>query len=207
MGQKKKGALFTIIGVVLCVIFIPIIVVNFLLVVDSYRKPDALPGVFGISPAIVLSGSMEPAIHTGDFILIHRIDPLELQEGDVVCYLSSGKAVTHRIVSVSTGEAGAPQFITRGDANNAEDRLAVTADQVQGIWRGGRVGGLGSFILFMQSTTGMILFILCPLVLFILWDIWHRRRLDRAEAARTAQLETELAALRREKESVEAEKP
>ena len=29
---------------------------------------------------------------------------------------------------VSTGEDGAPQFITRGDANNAEDRLAVTAD-------------------------------------------------------------------------------
>ena len=79
----------------------------------------------------------------------------------------------------------------------AEDRLAVSADQVQGVWNGARVAGLGNAILFMQTAPGMVLFIVCPLALFFAWDIWRQRRLDKAEKARTAQLEAELAALRR----------
>lgn len=149
---------------------------------------------------------MEPAIQAGDLIFIRETDPSDLQKDDVICYLSSGKAITHRIAGITTGEDGKLQFVTRGDANNSEDQLPVSAGQIQGIWKGGRIGGLGNFILFMQSTTGMILFIVCPLLLFFLWDIWHRRRLDQAENARTKELEAELNALRAGKET-EKEKP
>ena len=72
----------------------------------------------------------------------------------------------------------------------------VSEQQIQGIWKGGRVEGMGDVILFMQSTIGMILFIICPLLLFFLWDIWRRHRMDKAEIARTAELEAELAALK-----------
>ena len=48
--------------------------------------------------------------------------------------------------------------------------------------------------------------LICPLLLFFLWDIWHRRRLDQAENARTKELEAELNALRAGKET-EKEKP
>lgn len=190
----------------MCIIFIPVIIINLILIVSSYTNPDEIPGVFGVKPAVVLSGSMEPTIQAGDLIFIRETDPNKLQKDDVICYLSSGKAITHRIADITTGEDGRLQFVTRGDANNAEDQLPVTADQVQGIWKGGRIGGLGNFILFMQSTTGMILFIVCPLLLFFLWDIWHRRRLDKAENARTKELEAELNALRAGKET-EKEKP
>nr|WP_072854307.1 signal peptidase I [Lactonifactor longoviformis] len=190
----------------MCIIFIPVIIINLILIVSSYTNPEEIPGVFGVKPAVVLSGSMEPTIQAGDLIFIRETDPNKLQKDDVICYLSSGKAITHRIADITTGEDGRLQFITRGDANNAEDQLPVTADQVQGIWKGGRIGGLGNFILFMQSTTGMILFIVCPLLLFFLWDIWHRRRLDKAENARTKELEAELNALRAGKET-EKEKP
>lgn len=194
--DKSRFSLTTAVGVLLCIIFIPIILANVLLIVNSYLHPDEMPGVLGIRPAVVLSGSMEPVIQTGDLIFLHDIDAAELKEGDVVCYLSSGKAVTHRIVGMTSDGEGERRYITQGDANNAEDRLAVTSGQIQGIWRGGRIGGLGDFILFMQTTTGMILFIICPLLIFLLWDIWRRRRLDKAEAIRTAQLEAELAALK-----------
>ena len=194
--DKSRFSLATAAGVLLCIIFIPIILANILLIVNSYLHPDEMPGVLGIRPAVVLSGSMEPVIQTGDLIFLHDIDADDLEEGDVICYLSSGKAVTHRIVGMTSDGEGERRYITQGDANNAEDRLAVTSGQIQGIWRGGRIGGLGDFILFMQTTTGMILFIICPLLIFLLWDIWRRRRLDKAEAIRTAQLEAELAALK-----------
>ena len=146
-------------------------------------------------------------IRVGDMIFIHNTDTALLKEGDVICYLSSGKAITHRIAGVTAGEEGEVRYVTRGDANNTEDRLPVTADQIQGIWKGGRIGGLGSMILFMQTTTGMILFIICPLLLFLLWDIWRRRRADQEEASHTAQLEAELAALKAERESREGRVP
>ena len=200
-SNRRQGRRFTasgVLGVVLCIVFIPLIVVNLVLIVSSYLKPDELPGVLGVKPAVVLSGSMDPAIQVGDLIFVNDCDPAALTEGDVVCYLSSGKAITHRIVSIAEGGDGQPPLVTKGDANNAEDRLAVSFDQVQGQWSGARVPGLGNAILFMQTPAGMILFIVCPLALFFAWDVWRRRRMDKAEAARAAQLEAELAALRRE---------
>ena len=200
-SNRRQGRRFTasgVLGVVLCIVFIPLIVVNLVLIVSSYLKPDELPGVLGVKPAVVLSGSMDPAIQVGDLIFVNDCDPAALKEGDVVCYLSSGKAITHRIVSIAEGDDGQPRLVTKGDANNAEDRLAVSFDQVQGQWSGARVPGLGNAILFMQTPAGMILFIVCPLALFFAWDVWRRRRMDKAEAARSAQLEAELAALRRE---------
>ncbi len=200
MSRKKLKILpGDIIGTLMCVVFIPIIVINLLLIVNSYRHPDELPGAFGLKPAVVLSGSMEPEIMTGDLILLHDTDPLKLGKGDVICYLSSGKAVTHRIVGVTTGDDGQPRYVTRGDANNAEDRLPVTPDQVQGIWKGARIGGLGNALLFMQTAAGMMIFVVLPIVLFVLWDIWRRHKLDKEEAARTAQLEAELEALKAER--------
>ena len=207
MNNEKKARIVpsAVVGIVLCVLFIPIILINLTLIVGSYIHPDELPGVFGVKPVVVLSGSMEPAIKTGDFILIRDTDPTSLQEGDVVCYLSSGTAVTHRIKSITAGEDGTLRFITQGDNNNAADQLSVAVDQVQGVWNGTRIGGLGNFILFMQTPIGMVLFIICPLLLFVLWDVWHRRRMDKAEADRTAALEAELAALKSGAEKVQEE--
>ena len=199
--NKRKISASDLVGLVLCVVFIPIIIINIILIASSYLNPSELPGVCGVKPAVVLSGSMEPTIQVGDLIFIRSTDPVTLQEGDVVCYLSSGKAITHRIVGVTEGEDGQPRYVTQGDANNAADRLAVTTDQVQGVWQGARIPQLGNAILFMQTTTGMLIFIICPLLLFFLWDIWRRHRLDKAEADRTAQLEAELAALKREKDA------
>ncbi|WP_270296633.1 signal peptidase I [Eggerthella sinensis] len=198
-GRARGISASGIVGLVLCIVFVPVILVNAALIAGSFLHPDELPGVFGVKPAVVLSGSMEPTIQTGDLIAVTDCDPTALHEGDVVCYLSSGKAITHRIASVTTGEDGQLRYVTQGDANNAADRLPVTVDQVQGVWNGMRLPGAGNAILFMQTPAGMVLFIVCPLALFFAWDVWRRRRLDKAEEARTAQLERELAALREER--------
>ena len=208
MSRDRKSSVRSVMGGILCVIFIPVIFINLTLIISTYTKPGEMPGVFGIKPVIVLSGSMEPVIQTGDMIFLHSTDPARLQTGDVICYLDSGQAITHRIVAVREGEDGQVRYITQGDGNNTADRKAVRADQVQGIWRGGKITGLGNGIMFMQSTTGMILFMICPLCLFILWDIWRRRELDRKEAKHRADLEAELYSYRaREKMGQEEKEP
>ncbi len=161
MSRDRKISVRSVMGGILCVIFIPVIFINLTLIISTYTKPGEMPGVFGIKPAIVLSGSMEPVIQTGDMIFLHSTDPARLQTGDVICYLDSGQAITHRIVGIREGEDGQVRYVTQGDGNNTADRQAVSADQVQGIWRGGKIPGMGSGIMFMQSAAGMILFMIC----------------------------------------------
>lgn len=208
MNEKKKRISFrSILNVLLCAILIPIILINLVLILRGYLHPEELPGIFGIKPAVVLSGSMEPTIKIGDLILVHSVDSASLKKGDVVCYLYSGKAVTHRILEITQDAEGRIQYVTQGDANNVRDDQAVRPEQIQGIYKGERFSGLGQAILFMQSTQGMVLFILCPLFLFLIWDLWRRRQLDQAEAKRTAKLEAELAALKAEKETAAKDQP
>ena len=81
-SNRRQGRRFTasgVLGVVLCIVFIPLIVVNLVLIVSSYLKPDELPGVLGVKPAVVLSGSMDPAIQVGDLIFVNDCDPAALK--------------------------------------------------------------------------------------------------------------------------------
>ena len=106
MSRDRKISVRSVMGGILCVIFIPVIFINLTLIISTYTKPGEMPGVFGIKPVIVLSGSMEPVIQTGDMIFLHSTDPARLQTGDVICYLDSGQAITHRIVGIREGEDG-----------------------------------------------------------------------------------------------------
>ena len=84
MSRDRKISVRSVMGGILCVIFIPVIFINLTLIISTYTKPGEMPGVFGIKPAIVLSGSMEPVIQTGDMIFLHSTDPARLQTGDVI---------------------------------------------------------------------------------------------------------------------------
>lgn len=200
---KSRSTALTVVGVILCIVFIPIIIINLTLIVKTYTQPDHIPDVFGIKPVICLSGSMSPEFNAGDLIFIKKVDTSTLEEGDVICYQSEGKAVTHRIMKVVT-EDGETKYITRGDANNAEDRLTVSQKDVEGQYMGTKVAGLGNGAMFMQSTTGMIVFIICPLVLFILYDIIRRKFTRKKETSEAAKLEEEVARLRAQVEEAKA---
>lgn len=198
---KDKGSrILNAVSVLLCLVLLPVIVFNLSLIVSRLIHPDDIPGFFGIKPVAVLSGSMEDTIMTGDLILIEPADTETLKEGDVICYLLSGQAVTHRIDEVLERGDGTRQYLTKGDANNTQDREAVTAEQIQGIWKGARYAGVGNFVLFLSSPAGMAIFIVCPIVALLVLDGWRRRKADRKEKARTAELEAEIARLKADQE-------
>lgn len=199
--MKEKGALLqkiiTVFSILLCVVFIPLLLVNVTLIAKSYIYPDQVPDFMGYKPFIVLSGSMEPGIMTGDMVFVKNTDTGNLQKGDVIAYKSGEAVITHRIIDVTT-ENGEVRYITQGDANDSPDQTSVKPSEVEGIYKG-RIAGAGKAAMFMQTTSGMIIFVVCPLILFILWDIVRRKMLDRKEVSRTRELEQELERLRAEK--------
>lgn len=206
-NKEKSGALqkvFNVLGVILCVIFIPIIIINVVMIVRSYTDTDSIPSVFGYSPVIVLSGSMSPEFEAGDMILIKKTDPETLKVGDVICYLEEEVAVTHRIIEIQN-DGGTTYYITRGDANNTEDATPVTPAQVQGKYTDMHFAKLGDFAMFLQSTPGMLIFIGGPILLFLLWDIFRRVLTSRRMAGEQRKLQAESAGRQQEMEAMEQE--
>lgn len=199
----------TVLGIVLCVILIPILVLNMTLIVKGTLDDTRPPSISGITPLVVLSGSMDDgsidAIQTGDLILVKEVDPTNLKENEVVAFMEDGYAVTHRIVEVK-GSGKNVTYVTRGDANNVDDSIPLEPENVIGQYFF-RIGGLGDFVLYLQTTSGMILFVGLPLLLFIIYDVIRRHMFTKSEQAKQEQLRKELEELKRRPQQVNAYKP
>jgi len=97
-----------------------------------------VPKVTGGMSLTVLTGSMEPGIAPGDMVVTKGItaDNVDtLRKGDIITFLpfpDDPTLVTHRIVNV-VALADGPGFVTRGDANNANDPWGPMTDtQIRG---------------------------------------------------------------------------
>ncbi|NLO20742.1 MAG: signal peptidase I, partial [Syntrophomonadaceae bacterium] len=110
-------------------------------------------------------------------------------------------AVTHRVTEV-VQEEGQISFLTKGDANVGSDASVITPDMLEGKYLG-RVGGLGRLAIFLQTPMGLLIFVVTPLLLFIVYDMVMRSRRGR-KSSREAELEAELEALRAAQTSDEA---
>lgn len=145
-AKAKRNAvvhrIFTIVGIVLCVILIPILIINCVMIVKSFMNPEEVPGVFGYKPMIVLTDSMFPVIEKGDIIISEEIDPKKVEIGDVISFKDpvsfNGKddfsVVTHRVVDITKDEEGKLLFITKGDFNNTYDKEPVPAANLVGVY-------------------------------------------------------------------------
>jgi len=87
---------------------------------------------------VVATGSMEPEIKTGSFILIESVDPDDVRIGDVLTFRSSdptvpnGMPVTHKVVGISTDKHGTRCFTTKGTANDKQDDYPVYDRDIYG---------------------------------------------------------------------------
>ena len=112
-------------------------VLSTLIVIAVVALAILLAGVriVGLTPYVVLSGSMEPNYHTGSLIYDKKVDPFTLKEGDVITFMvSEDTLATHRIVGVvpDEDEPGTIRFRTKGDANDSEDGTLVHYKNVVG---------------------------------------------------------------------------
>lgn len=197
--KAGSNRVLTAVGVALCVIFGFLLVCNLTIIIKGALFPKKPPSVLGLTPMVVLSGSMsgeaEDHIEVGDLVFVGRAAPEELEVGDVIAYMNGGATVTHRITAIDTNTDGDLLFTTKGDANNAEDTTPVTEEQLVGIYRW-RIPKVGDFALFLQTPLGMLLFVGVPVLAFLIYDIIRRQRYANRENRRTAELEAELERLR-----------
>lgn len=193
MKEKQKrtagNKALNIIGFILCLLMLPIVIVNMTLFIQSLIQPDVPPNFMGYTPLIVSSGSMTPSFDVTDMVIVKTPEnAADLADGEVVCYLSGNSLTTHRIVGRETSDEGHMVYVTQGDANNAPDRVRVNPSQIIGVYKT-HIPKLGKFALFMQTPTGIILFVVLPLLaMFIIFRIIDNRRYKALMKEKEAQL-------------------
>ena len=71
--------------------------------------------LFGYSLFEVATGSMKPTIQIGDVVIVKITK--DVNENDIIVYIDGDDIITHRLVEKSENN-----IVTRGDANNSEDK-------------------------------------------------------------------------------------
>lgn len=214
-----KQKVFTILGIVFCALLLPLLIMNVVMIINSYVNKDEAPSIGKYVPFIVQSGSMSGVIEGGDIIITKKIEAKDVEVGDIITFYdpkgNGTSVVTHRVFKIETKD-GKLVFTTVGDVvlnENIEQYGSVEAipqeifnsiveivpeDKVISEYAF-RIPLLGSVSLFMSTIPGFIVCVLLPLLLLIGYDIIRRKINDKANQQDTSALLAELEALRAEK--------
>ena len=201
MGKVKKvllGILDTIsVLIIICSIAV-------LLTVVFTKKGDA-PNFLGFSLFRVMTGSMEPEIPVDALIVVKQTDATLLAEGDVITFYSRdpslhGEVNTHRILRIENDEDGETVFVTKGDANNVEDRYPTLQEDLIGkvVYSS---AGMGKLVRLISNPLIFIPLIVIPLILIL-----GRNVLDSIRLAKKLAREEEEAAVREAIEEIRQKK-
>lgn len=135
-------------------------------VVAVFLILSVVPIKGGYKTLVVLSGSMEPKIHTGSIVAIKP--EKEYNVGDVITFGENTKTkapTTHRIFEIKD-DNGTKTYTTKGDANNAPDQKPVTQSEIIGKVLFS-VPYVGYGVAATQKPIGFMLIIIVPAVIII----------------------------------------
>lgn len=174
------------------------------------KDDQHVSNLFGYTPLVVRSDSMQPTFAAGDLIFIHTCDTTTLKEGDIICFhtiIENQYALnTHRIESIE-GTGAIRSYTTIGDNNQGiTDTHVISDGDIVGKYVG-HIKGAGKVMDFISSSVGFLVVIVLPMLIFFIYQVYHlimiSIRLKNEVAIETAK-EVELAKLKA-REAAEAE--
>ena len=194
----------------LMIIIIPFFVLS---LVNKFSGNVTMIGNKGI--IVVATGSMSQKNEANDYIITNNLDNQfdaysviviekleyegQLKLYDVISYINDeGINVIHRIIGYEFGGDGRVRYVTRGDSNNASDEYRPIFEDIQGRYTGKKIPVLGMFVIFMQSSIGMITMLALIYCLIMIDRITSKimktqqDRLDRLASAIDFEHETEI---------------
>lgn len=115
-----------------------------------------VPPLLGYQLFDMANGSMEPELPVGSAVYVKYADPIDVQEDEVIAYHADESVVMHRVV---INNASSGEFVTKGDANTAEDPAPVQYEAVVGRVEA-HVPMVGAFIGVFESIAGKVYLLL-----------------------------------------------
>ena len=139
------------------------------------RDSRSVASIAGFTPLTVASESMEPTFGTNDLIIIKKCDTSTLKEGDIITFhtiINNEYALnTHRIVDIEENN-GYRAYRTKGDNNQIEDTHVIADGDIVGKYVL-KLAGVGALMRFLSSSTGFLVVIIIPLLIFFVLQVYH----------------------------------
>lgn len=168
-----------IVNIIIYIILIPIIIFNFILIIKSFINPKETPDFFGYKSFVIVSGSMEPTIMTGDAIMVKEVPQKEIKVNDIISFSQGETIVTHRITEI-VEENGVRKYKTKGDNNNTEDKEKITYEQIEGKYQF-KINQFGVIINILKSKITLVILVLIILVISYVRSKREKKREERKE--------------------------
>lgn len=161
--KKSKSKLRKILGIITNAILIATIILVIVIAIRAlvFKKSD----VFGYGLYIIMSGSMESTISTGDVVITKKYNK-DLQKGDIIAFQTSNVVTVHRIVEIYE-ENGKKLYETKGDNNNTVDAKKITISEVKGEVVC-TIPKIGNIILFLKSHLIILVYIVAFIIIVYL---------------------------------------
>ena len=135
-----------------------------------------LPSAFDYKPLTILSGSMEPTLHTGGIAVDETIVARDARPGDIVTFTDPedrGRMITHRLRSIRI-EGDKAFMVTRGDANDTSEHWNVGLnDEIGRVVYAIPLAGFVRSWISGQGVRLVVIALLGGLGLWMLIDIWR----------------------------------
>lgn len=112
-----------VLDLIIAIIFLMVIIVGYNYVQLQIMNKD-YSDFFGYTVFEVSTGSMAKTLNVYDIIAVKITKEVEV--GDIITFKQNDELITHRIMEINGNE-----LITKGDANNTEDK-AITKDAIIG---------------------------------------------------------------------------
>ncbi len=128
---------------------------------------DAFPMPLGFGMAVVLSGSMEPALNVNDLVIV--VPAKSVNKGDVIVFQQEGSLIIHRVINVDEAEK---KIQTQGDANNTPDE-PIDFSQVKGR-KLFYIPFVGLLIRGLKTPVGIIAVL--AFALFLMHNSWKKEK-------------------------------
>lgn len=132
-------------------------------------------GLSGIRVRVEQTGSMAPALHPGDLVLVRTTPVSAIRIGDVIGVRdASGRVIVHRVERLD-GDAGFIRVHTRGDANpTGEDWRIPRAADVALVE--GKLPRLGAVVDAAKGPVAALIVLIAGVLLAIsaLRAVWRR---------------------------------
>ena len=171
-GKKKNKVVSTIINVVLVIAIVLAILATYVSFVST--SGSGVPSILGLRIFSIQTDSMYDTLMPGDLIVDTAVkDPAKLKKNDIITYwtIIDGERVlnTHRIVEIYDAN-GYLIFATKGDNNTTVDTLTVHESEIVGKYSF-RIGGLGKAFDYLQTSTGFLIVVVVPVVIFLIYQL------------------------------------
>lgn len=198
-GEKKSPLkrMWSIISSVLTVgVFLFVFGIAAFSIYNRVQDKNGNTPIFGFSVFVVITGSMEPEIMTGEVVIVRQRDFGDLEIGQVLTFRMGDKVVTHKIIAVDEAKQ---ELTTHGTANSEGTNETVQYKDAIGIVIFHSMF-LGNALVFASSNYGFFLLIMLPLVIFVtLESISLSKKLKRYKAEQEAERNTAMKRLEDDK--------